>query len=201
MQNYFDYNYDGPPFDVFGPGHLIALGIIATIIVCMILVRRYPDDTAKRRARFILAGVILVVESSWHVWNLAIDTWNIQRHLPLHTCSMGIWLSIVMLATRNYRLYEILFFIGIAGATQKEIQEFRDELTEDLAKASSQQIVNDKIAGDVYEEIRTAPNLDPDVFVDVTGGHRSPVPGPPDPAVRRPLLLGHPLTQRTCFKV
>lgn len=118
MQKYFDYNYDGPPFDVFGAGHLIALAIIAAIIGFTILVRRYPGDVAKRRARLALAGIILVVESSWHVWNLAIDTWDVQRHLPLHTCSMGIWLSIVMLTTRNYRLYEILYFIGIAGATQ-----------------------------------------------------------------------------------
>ncbi|MDJ0905844.1 MAG: hypothetical protein QNI96_07485 [Woeseiaceae bacterium] len=53
---------------------------------------------------------------------------------------------------------------GIAGATQEEIQEFRDALTEDLADASSQQIVNDKIASDVYNEIRRMPNLEPQVF-------------------------------------
>jgi len=118
MQKYFDYNYDGPPFDVFGPGHLAALAIIATIIIFIVMARRYPAESAKRRARLVLAGIILVVESSWHVWNLAIDSWDVQRHLPLHTCSMGIWLSIIMLTTRNYRLYEILYFIGIAGATQ-----------------------------------------------------------------------------------
>jgi hypothetical protein len=53
---------------------------------------------------------------------------------------------------------------GIAGATQKEIQDFRDALAEDLAAASSQQIINDKIAADVYSEIRTTPNLSADVF-------------------------------------
>lgn len=53
---------------------------------------------------------------------------------------------------------------GIAGATQEQIQEFRDALTKDLAEASSQQIVNDRIAADVYEEIRTAPTFQADVF-------------------------------------
>jgi hypothetical protein len=53
---------------------------------------------------------------------------------------------------------------GIAGATQKEIQDFRDALTEELVDASSQQLINEKIASDVYYEIRTAPNLQPDVF-------------------------------------
>lgn len=53
---------------------------------------------------------------------------------------------------------------GIAGATQEQIQEFRDALTKDLAEASSQQIVNDRIAADVYEEIRTASRFQADVF-------------------------------------
>jgi hypothetical protein len=60
---------------------------------------------------------------------------------------------------------------GIAGATQEEIQEFRDALTEDLADASSQQIINDKIASDVYNEIRTMPRLEPQVFA-----RETPVP-------------------------
>jgi hypothetical protein len=53
---------------------------------------------------------------------------------------------------------------GIAGATQEQIQEFRDALTEDLADASSQQIINDKITSDVYNEIRAMPGLEPQVF-------------------------------------
>ena len=60
---------------------------------------------------------------------------------------------------------------GIAGATQEEIQEFRDALTEELADASSQQIVNDKITSDVYNEIRTLPKLEPQVFA-----RETPVP-------------------------
>lgn len=118
MQKYLAYNYEGAPFDVFGTGHLLALSMIAAVIIFLIWGWRDPDEHAKRRARYALAGVMLIVESSWHIWNVANDTWNIQRHLPLHTCSMGVWLSMVMLMTRNYRLYEVLYFVGIAGATQ-----------------------------------------------------------------------------------
>ena len=60
---------------------------------------------------------------------------------------------------------------GIAGATQNEIQEFRDALTKDLVEASSQQLVNEKIASDVYFEIREAPNLEPELFA-----RETPVP-------------------------
>lgn len=64
---------------------------------------------------------------------------------------------------------------GVAGATKREIQEFRDALTEDLAKASNQQIANEKIAADVYSEIRSLPNLDPELFAPTT-----PIPGDTD---------------------
>ena len=60
---------------------------------------------------------------------------------------------------------------GIAGATQSEIQKFRDALTKDLVEASSQQLVNEKIASDVYFEIREAPNLEPELFA-----RETPVP-------------------------
>ncbi|MDX2413529.1 MAG: hypothetical protein QNK16_13570 [Woeseiaceae bacterium] len=60
---------------------------------------------------------------------------------------------------------------GIAGATQSEIQKFRDALAKDLVEASSQQLVNEKIASDVYFEIREAPNLEPDLFA-----RETPVP-------------------------
>ncbi len=118
MQKYFAYDHGGPPFDTFGSGHLVALGIIAAIIVFLVRGWRKPSEDAKRRARVSLAAIILVVESSWHVWSLYTDFWNVQRHLPLHLCSVGIWCSIYMLLARSYRVYEILFFVGLAGSTQ-----------------------------------------------------------------------------------
>ena len=44
---------------------------------------------------------------------------------------------------------------GIVGVTQREMQEFRDALTEELANASRQPIDNEKLARYVYQELRT----------------------------------------------
>lgn len=49
---------------------------------------------------------------------------------------------------------------GIAGKTQREIQEFRDALTDDLAKAASQPLGNDALASDVFWGLRRVPGLD-----------------------------------------
>lgn len=118
MQKYFHPHYDGPPFDPFGPGHLVVLGVVVAAVVFLIWGWRNAGDHAKRRTRLLLAALILFFESSWHAWRLYHGTWNIQVDLPLHTCSVSIWCSIYMLATRSCRVYEILYFIGIAGAIQ-----------------------------------------------------------------------------------
>ena len=53
---------------------------------------------------------------------------------------------------------------GITGASKREIQEFRDRLTDDLAQASSQPLTNDALASDVFWGLRRLPNLDSKVF-------------------------------------
>jgi hypothetical integral membrane protein (TIGR02206 family) len=118
MRQYFEYNYEGPGFELFGTGHLAALAIIAGACAFLIWGWKNPSDAAKRNMRLLLLGVFLLAESSWHGWNLWNDAWTIQRHLPLHSCSIRAWCSIYILLTRSYRVYEIIFFIGTAGAIQ-----------------------------------------------------------------------------------
>lgn len=53
---------------------------------------------------------------------------------------------------------------GIAGKTQKEIQEFRDELTDDLKSDTSQPLSNENLALNVYQGIRKMPAFDARLF-------------------------------------
>ena len=57
---------------------------------------------------------------------------------------------------------------GISGATQREIQEFRDALTEDLADAANQPLTNDGLATDVYFGLLNVPGLDTKLFAPTT---------------------------------
>lgn len=118
MQKYLDYHYDGPAFELLGTGHLLAVSIVAGIVVFLIRGWRDPGEIAKRRTRLLMAGVLLVLEGSWHGWNLVNDTWSVQQNLPLHVCSISSWCTIYILLTRSYRVYEVIYFIGIAGAAQ-----------------------------------------------------------------------------------
>ncbi len=118
MQKYFDYHYEGPAFELFGTGHLITLAIIGAISAFLIWGWRNPGQAAMRRARLLIVGLLLSMEVAWHGWNLVNGTWTVLEHLPLHACSISVWGSIFVLLTRSYRVYEIIFFIGIAGASQ-----------------------------------------------------------------------------------
>lgn len=53
---------------------------------------------------------------------------------------------------------------GVAGATQREIQEFRDALAEEVEKASARPLQNDKLARYVYQELRPLPKPEPSLF-------------------------------------
>ena len=118
MEEYFGYDYSGPGFELFGPGHLLALALVAGVVAFLVWGWRDPTETAKRRARWLIIASIVIVEVAWHAWNIAHGSWTIRYHLPLHLCSLSIIGSIYVLMTRHYRVYEIIFFIGIAGAGQ-----------------------------------------------------------------------------------
>ena len=57
---------------------------------------------------------------------------------------------------------------GISGASKREIQEFRDALTEDLAKAANQPLTNGGLALDVYRGLQSVPGLDSKLFSPTT---------------------------------
>lgn len=118
MFNFFDPNYSGEPFQLFGTKHLIVIGFFVLVILWLFLGWKNPTEQGKKRFRYLLAAILLIWESAWHIWNIAYGTWSIQEHLPLHMCSVMVWLSIYMLLTDNYRIYEFAYFIGIAGAMQ-----------------------------------------------------------------------------------
>lgn len=121
MQQYFAYDYDGGAFELFGTGHLVYLAILAALVAYLIWGWPAPDHRSRRRARLVIAVVMLLNEIAWHGWNLATGAWSIRVNLPLHLCGISIWSTIYMLLTRDYRLYPIIFFVGLGGAAQAVI--------------------------------------------------------------------------------
>ena len=71
--------------------------------------------------------------------------------------------------------YPAMIVGGISGKAKRDMQEFRDALTEDLAKAANQPLNNNGLALDVYRGLRSVPGLDSNLFAITT-----PIPADTD---------------------
>ncbi len=118
MADFFDPNYTGGAFKLFGTGHIIFLLLDLAIILFLIFGWKNPTEKAKKTVSYVLAAILFIWESAFHIWSLEIGTWSLTYHLPLHVCSIMVWASIIMLLTWNYRIYEFAYFIGMGGALQ-----------------------------------------------------------------------------------
>ncbi|MFN8413601.1 MAG: TIGR02206 family membrane protein [Anaerolineales bacterium] len=118
MGQYFARDYTGAPFELYGVGHLLALTIIALFCLLTPYFRNTWDEKQKRNFRHLIAVLLIADELSWHAWAAYWGIWTIQTMLPLHLCSVMVWLSAYMLFTKDYGIYETAYFLGIGGATQ-----------------------------------------------------------------------------------
>ena len=117
MQKYFAKDYPGEPFHLFAPSHLAALVAVILLNLSFSFLRgAAPADLAF--VRYTLAAIILLNELAWHLWHLATRQWTPQTMLPLHLCSVMVYLSAFTLMTRQAAAYELLYFMGIGAASQ-----------------------------------------------------------------------------------
>jgi len=118
MSQFFARDYAGAPFELFGPAHLVALALVVLVNLVVVANRKRFTPLGMQVFRYGLAAVLILNEIGWHLWNYFIGRWTIQTMLPLHLCSVLVWVSATMLLTRSYTIYEFSYFLGIAGATQ-----------------------------------------------------------------------------------
>jgi hypothetical integral membrane protein (TIGR02206 family) len=117
MTEFFAADYKGPAFEYFGTAHLAALAVVVLLILWLIRFR-YAGDGTKGFIRWMMALILVGNEAAWHYWNYINGLWNVQTMLPLHLCSLLVWLGAYMLVTKSYRIYEFMYFMGIGGAIQ-----------------------------------------------------------------------------------
>jgi hypothetical integral membrane protein (TIGR02206 family) len=118
MDFYFAKDFVGPPFSLFSMPHFLALAAVFFFAVFVIFLRWRQNLKLDNSFRISLAVLLILQEISYHMWNIYINEWTLQKMLPLHLCSTFVWLSAFMLITKNRDVYEFAFFLGIGGALQ-----------------------------------------------------------------------------------
>ncbi|QJD82159.1 YwaF family protein [Cohnella herbarum] len=107
-------------FEAFSPAHGLGVAIAAIFVIGIIVFRKRLRDTgsrANRNARYALVAILVGCELSLQAWYGITNNWGLYS-LPFQLCSIMMWLSAVLLLTRNRKLYEVTFFLGIMGAFQ-----------------------------------------------------------------------------------
>jgi len=117
MIEFFAANYPGPAFEFLGTAHLAAFGVLILLNLFLLRFKNAGAGT-KFIVRWFLALILWGNEFAWHYWNYVVGRWTIQTMLPLHLCSILVWLGGWMLVTKSYRVYEFMYLMGIAGAIQ-----------------------------------------------------------------------------------
>ncbi len=106
-------------FVQFSPEH--GFGVAFTLIIGLLLIiwaRYSKSQKVDFWMRVIIAGMLVFFFFSMRILRMVDGSWSIQKDLPLHLCGFSSALIPVMLYNKNFRLYEIMYFWGLGGATQ-----------------------------------------------------------------------------------
>lgn len=116
--NIWALDYAGRPFAFLGAAHLTALGLVLALNLLFVWWRGRASVRTRLAFRYTAAVLLLVNEAVWLLWNYDTGQWTIQTMLPLHLCSVMVYVGAAALISRSQALYEPLYFLGIGGAFQ-----------------------------------------------------------------------------------
>ena len=119
-----------PPFELFGAAHNVVMVLTVAVPAALsVIVRRAGSERVTRRICLGLAAVLAVNQVAYwtYRWVTVGAMTFLREHLPLHLCSIGIILAVLLLIRRDRLSYELIYFWGLAGTTNAIITP---ELTE-----------------------------------------------------------------------
>lgn len=118
MQSFFDINYAGAPFVLFGSAHLGLVAFAALVGGLLIRAGRRADPVQRARLRKGLGLFFIINETGTHIWKLNYGIWTVEETLPLQLCGAMAWVSGVVLFFGWSKAWPMLYFFGLGGALQ-----------------------------------------------------------------------------------
>lgn len=106
-------------FTLFTTSHVVTMALIAVMWVALPLwFRRFKDKKPDAVLRYALAGLLVAQYLGWMLWEALTGRFTVQLSLPLNLCDLSVFLLAVLLVSRSYLLYEVLYFWALAGTLQ-----------------------------------------------------------------------------------
>jgi hypothetical integral membrane protein (TIGR02206 family) len=104
-------------FELFGTVHLQTLAVIVAVALALPLSVRHLWPGSARAVGLALA-VLLVAQEAVQITLVLLTQGVTVALLPLHLCTLTVYLTAIMLLTQAQRIYEVVYFWGLGGTTQ-----------------------------------------------------------------------------------
>ncbi|PXW91793.1 putative integral membrane protein (TIGR02206 family) [Streptohalobacillus salinus] len=116
MESLYSFNQSAYPFELFSLSHMSMILVTIILLVLLYFLRDRATRKTKTYIKYTLIAALIGGEVFFHGWYLANNRWDIIYNLPLQLSSISIYLCTFMLVTKNYRVFEISFFISMTSA-------------------------------------------------------------------------------------
>ena len=110
----FDESYE--KFHMFGLSHILA---IVFFIILTILIYRYRDVIKTKDTtiiRRILAGMMIINEIIFIIWNASRSGGFDTSMLPIGVCALSMIFTSIALWTNNIKIFKFIFYWALTGA-------------------------------------------------------------------------------------
>ncbi|MCM3595962.1 TIGR02206 family membrane protein [Metabacillus idriensis] len=117
MNEYFQHDPQLEDFRLFSAEHIWTLAIILFLTVLLVV---FKERVKLIRGPVRIAFAVLLFLSMFvqQLWLISERAWTLKSSLPLQLSDLAVLLAIVMLMAKSFRMFQFLYFAGIASSIQ-----------------------------------------------------------------------------------
>jgi hypothetical integral membrane protein (TIGR02206 family) len=105
-------------FQLFGTVHLWTIFVIVILGFILIYpVKKYANDKLKIAIGISIGIFMIIQEIIDRGYHILVLNEPVKDNLPLHLCGISVFLVAILLINRNYEIFEVSYFWGLAGAS------------------------------------------------------------------------------------
>ncbi|WP_096154852.1 MULTISPECIES: YwaF family protein [Bacillus] len=116
MNPFFDPSNASNSSIFFSTSHIVVLGVMCILISLLYIFRK--QKWMKSKIRWAILLLLIITELGLNIWYFSTDYWNVMYTLPFQLCSISIYLCVWMLLFKQKLIFEMVYFLGLGGATQ-----------------------------------------------------------------------------------
>ncbi|GGM23610.1 permease [Paraliobacillus quinghaiensis] len=116
MDELISFNRTDYPFQLFSLSHISIVLLTLSLIGWMYFYRESIKEKYKKHIKNTLFMSLIAGEIFFQLWYLFHGRWSLTINLPLQLSSISLYLCVIMLLTKNYKVFEVAFFVSLTGA-------------------------------------------------------------------------------------